>query len=136
MEQAGKAAGVPAEVRDAMAAAAGPFFRPELLNRIDEVVIFHQLRKEELGGIVEIQLSRLRKRLSERALSIELTDAAKAELAEEGWDPSFGARPLKRTIQQRIENALASRILNGEFGPGDRIRVDYQGKSFVFAKGA
>jgi ATP-dependent Clp protease ATP-binding subunit ClpB len=134
MEQAGKAAGVPPELRDAMAAAAGPFFRPELLNRIDEVVIFHQLKKEELGGIVEIQLARLRKRLSERGISIELSDAAKAELAEEGWDPSFGARPLKRTIQQRIENALATRILNGEFGAGDVIRVDYQGKSFVFEK--
>jgi ATP-dependent Clp protease ATP-binding subunit ClpB len=138
MEQAGKAAGVPTEVRDAMAAAAGPFFRPELLNRIDEVVIFHQLKKEELGGIVEIQLGRLRKRLAERDISIELTDAAKAQLADEGWDPSFGARPLKRAIQQRIENPLATRLLNGEFGAGDAIRVDYQGKSFVFekAKGA
>jgi ATP-dependent Clp protease ATP-binding subunit ClpB len=135
MEQAGRAAGVPTEVRDAMAAAAGPFFRPELLNRIDEVVIFHQLKKEELGGIVEIQLARLRKRLAERDITIELSDRAKLELAEEGWDPSFGARPLKRTIQQRIENALATRILNGEFGAGDAIRVDYQGKSFVFEKG-
>jgi ATP-dependent Clp protease ATP-binding subunit ClpB len=134
MEQAGKAAGVPVELRDAMAAAAGPFFRPELLNRIDEVVIFHQLRREDLGKIVEIQLRRLRKRLAEREVTIELTAAAKDALAEEGWDPSFGARPLKRTIQQRIENPLATRMLAGEFGPGDSIGVDYQGKSFVFAK--
>jgi ATP-dependent Clp protease ATP-binding subunit ClpB len=119
-----------------MAAAAGPFFRPELLNRIDEVVIFHQLRREDLGRIVDIQLSHLRKRLSERGIGIELSDPAKTELAEEGWDPSFGARPLKRTIQQRVENPLATRLLNGEFGPGDAIRVDYKGKSFVFEKQA
>jgi ATP-dependent Clp protease ATP-binding subunit ClpB len=112
------------------------FMRPELLNRIDEIVVFHQLKKESLGRIVEIQLARVRKRLSEREMTLELTDAAKAQLAEEGWDPAYGARPLKRAIQHRIENPLASRILAGEFGPGDNVVVDVEGKSFTFAKAA
>jgi len=114
----------------------GPFFRPELLNRIDEIVVFHQLRKENLASIVDIQLERLRDRLREREMSIELTEAAKLRLAEEGWDPAYGARPLKRTIQQRIENQLASRILAGEFGPGDHVRVDVEGATFSFEKAA
>jgi ATP-dependent Clp protease ATP-binding subunit ClpB len=110
------------------------FFRPELLNRIDEIVVFHQLKKDQIGRIAEIQLGRLRERLAEREMSLELTDAAMELLAREGWDPAYGARPLKRAIQQRIENPLATRILNGEFGPGDVIRVDAQGHSFVFEK--
>jgi ATP-dependent Clp protease ATP-binding subunit ClpB len=110
------------------------FFRPELLNRIDEVVVFHQLKREQLGGIVEIQLARLRERLAEREMTIELTDAAKELLANEGWDPAYGARPLKRAIQQRIENPLATRILNGEFGPGDAVLVDAAGHSFSFVR--
>jgi ATP-dependent Clp protease ATP-binding subunit ClpB len=110
------------------------FMRPELLNRIDEVVIFHQLRREDLGAIVEIQLGRLRQRLAERDMAIALTDEAKSHLAEEGFDPVYGARPLKRVLQARIENPLASRILNGEFGPGDAIRVEYRGNSFAFEK--
>jgi ATP-dependent Clp protease ATP-binding subunit ClpB len=108
------------------------FMRPELLNRIDEIVVFHQLRKENLGRIADIQLARLHKRLAEREITLELSPAAREQIAAEGWDPAYGARPLKRTIQQRIENPLATRILNGEFGPGDRIVADYQGKSFVF----
>jgi ATP-dependent Clp protease ATP-binding subunit ClpB len=134
MEKVGKAAGMPAEMRTALSEAAGSVFRPELLNRIDETVIFHQLRKEQLGRIVEIQLERLRKRLAEREMALTLTEEAKAHLAEEGYDPVYGARPLKRVIQQRIENPLATRILSGEFGPGDSVRVDYQGKSFVFER--
>ncbi|MBZ0173102.1 MAG: AAA family ATPase, partial [Phycisphaerales bacterium] len=112
----------------------GQFFRPELLNRIDEIVVFHQLKREQLGAIVEILTARLRSRLLEREIGLEITDAAKAQLADEGYDPAYGARPLKRTIQQRLENALASRILAGEFGPGDTVRVDARGKSFLFAK--
>ncbi len=114
--------------------ARSPFFRPELLNRIDEVVVFHQLKREDIGRIAEIQLGRLRKRLGERDMTLELTPEATAQLASEGWDPAYGARPLKRVIQQRIENPLATRILAGEFGAGDRILVDVQGKSFVFEK--
>ena len=108
--------------------------RPELLNRIDETVIFHALGREQLGGIVEIQLGNLRKRLAARGISLGVTAAATAALASEGYDPQFGARPLKRVIQQRIENALAGRILAGEIGDGDSVRVDYLGKSFTFTK--
>ena len=108
--------------------------RPELLNRIDETVIFHALSREQLGGIVEIQLGNLRKRLAARGITLGVTAAATAALANEGYDPQFGARPLKRVIQQRVENGLAGKILAGEIGDGDSVRVDYQGKSFVFTK--
>ncbi len=134
MEEVGKAAGVPTKLRDALAEAAGNFFRPELLNRIDEVVVFHQLKREEIGRIVEIQLGLLRRRLAAREMTLELTERATQQIATEGWDPAYGARPLKRVIQQRIENVLAARILDGEFGPGDGVRVDYQGTSFAFEK--
>jgi len=110
-------------------------FRPELLNRIDETIIFHQLTREQLAGIVDIQLRDLTQRLAEREMSIDLTDDAKHLIAEEGYDPTFGARPLKRVIQQRIENPLASKLLSGEFAPGDTIRVDIEGNSFTFTKG-
>ncbi len=108
--------------------------RPELLNRIDETVIFHALSREQLGGIVEIQLGNLRKRLAARGITLGVTAAATAALASEGYDPQFGARPLKRVIQQRVENGLAGKILAGEIGDGDSVRVDYQGKSFVFTR--
>jgi len=111
-------------------------FRPELLNRIDETIIFHQLGKEHLKRIVDIQLGDLRQRLADRDLDIEVTDGAKARLAEEGYDPTFGARPLKRVLQQRVENPLASKLLAGEFSPGDTIRVDFDesGETFTFSR--
>ncbi len=110
-------------------------FRPEFLNRIDETILFHSLSKDQLGKIVDVQLDNLRRRLAGRNLKLVLTDAAKKLLAEEGFDPTFGARPLKRVIQQRIENALASRILQGKFGDGDTIRVDVDSakREFVFS---
>ncbi len=108
--------------------------RPELLNRIDETIIFHQLTPDDLTSIVDIQLGSLRKRLADRGLSIELKPGAKAALAEEGYDPQFGARPLKRVIQQRIENPLATRILGGEFEGGDTIKVNYHNGSFDFER--
>jgi ATP-dependent Clp protease ATP-binding subunit ClpB len=142
-DELAKAAGLPAKVREVMSKAAqtmlaggagGGLMRPELLNRIDEVVVFHQLGKASMGGIVEIQLGRLRKRLADRGMTIELTEAAKQLLASEGWDPQYGARPLKRTIQQRIENPLASKILAGEFGDGDAIAVDAKAGGLGFEK--
>ena len=109
------------------------FLRPELLNRIDETIIFHQLSREQIEKIVEIQLIRLRERLAQRNIALELTDEARKAIAEEGYDPAFGARPLKRVIQQRIENALAARMLAGEIGEGDSVRVDFSaGKTFIF----
>jgi ATP-dependent Clp protease ATP-binding subunit ClpB len=112
----------------------GEFFRPEFLNRIDEVVEFEALTREQLGDIVELQLARLRARLAERGLSLELTDAAKEHLAEAGWDPQYGARPLKRALQRLVENPLALRLLEGEFEEGDTIRVDASDGELAFAK--
>jgi ATP-dependent Clp protease ATP-binding subunit ClpB len=116
------------------AEALGEFFRPEFLNRVDEVVVFEPLTREQLGEIVELQLGRLRTRLAERGISIELTEAAKEALAEAGWDPTFGARPLKRALQRMVENPLAMRLLEGEFGDGDSIRVDALNGELVFEK--
>jgi len=112
----------------------GGFFRPELLNRIDEIIVFHQLKREQIEHIVEIQIDHLGQRLAGRGMSLELTDAAKKQVAEEGWDPTFGARPLKRVIQQRIENAIASRLLADELHEGDHVIVDVEGKTFVFRR--
>jgi len=110
------------------------FFRPEFLNRIDEIVEFAPLTREQLADIVELQLERLRGRLEERALSLELTDAAKQRITEAGWDPAYGARPLKRALQRLVENPLALRLLEGDFGDGDAIRVDAQNGELVFVK--
>ena len=109
-------------------------FRPEFLNRIDEIVEFQPLTREQLADIVELQLARLRARLAERGLSLELTDAAKEAVAEAGWDPAYGARPLKRALQRLVENPLALRLLEGDFAEGDTIRVDAQGGELVFEK--
>jgi ATP-dependent Clp protease ATP-binding subunit ClpB len=109
-------------------------FRPEFLNRIDEIVEFKPLSRDQIGEIVELQLGRLRARLAERGLTIELTDAAKEVLAEAGWDPAYGARPLKRAIQRLLENPLALRLLEGDFGDGDAIRVDAHDGELAFER--
>src|SRR5205823_2742952 len=109
-------------------------FRPEFLNRLDEIVEFQPLSREQISEIVKLQLARLRKRLAERGIVIELTDAAKDVLAEAGWDPAYGARPLKRAIQRLLENPLALRLLEGDFVEGDRIRVDAGEGELVFEK--
>ncbi|MFZ1881063.1 MAG: AAA family ATPase [Gaiellaceae bacterium] len=109
-------------------------FRPEFLNRIDEIVEFKPLSQEQIGEIVELQLGRLRERLAERGLTLELSGAAKEVLAEAGWDPSYGARPLKRAIQRLLENPLALRLLEGDFGEGDTIRVGAQHGDLVFER--
>jgi ATP-dependent Clp protease ATP-binding subunit ClpB len=110
-------------------------FRPELLNRIDDIVIFNPLGKEQIKAIVDIQLAGLRKRLSERKIELRLTDAAKELLAVEGFDPVYGARPLKRAIQQKIVQPLAMRLLRGEFADGDTIVVDVRNGELDFAHG-
>ncbi len=99
-------------------------FRPEFLNRIDETIVFGPLSRAQIGQIVEIQLGRLRNMLQDRKITLELTAAAREKLAEEGYDPIYGARPLKRVIQQRIQNELAIRLLQGEFREGATILVD------------
>jgi len=99
-------------------------FRPELLNRIDEIIVFNSLSEDDIKRIVDIQIGQLKRRLAERHLEIELTDAAKSALAHEGFDPTYGARPLKRAIQREIQDKLAMQLLEGKFKEGDRIMVD------------
>ena len=112
------------------------FFRPEFLNRVDEIVIFEPLTETELREIVDIMLREVQERLDERQVTLALTDAAKEALVQEGYDRVFGARPLRRTIERRVENPLSKRILAGEFGEGDRALVDYGDGEYVFTKGA
>jgi ATP-dependent Clp protease ATP-binding subunit ClpB len=109
-------------------------FRPEFLNRIDEVIEFQPLSKEQIAEIVELQLGRLRERLAERRIELELSSGAKEALADAGWDPAYGARPLKRAIQRLVENPLALRLLEGDFADGDAIRVDAEAGEIRFEK--
>jgi ATP-dependent Clp protease ATP-binding subunit ClpB len=104
-------------------------FRPEFINRIDEIVIFNPLGKAQLEGIVTLLLKSVEKLLAERQITLELTPAAKALLVTEGYDPAFGARPLRRTIQRMIQDPLAMQILEGKVLPGEHIRVDRDGKT-------
>jgi ATP-dependent Clp protease ATP-binding subunit ClpC len=103
-------------------------FKPEFLNRVDEIIVFHPLTREDVLKIVDIMLSRLNKHLESQRVQIEVTDAAKEFLAEEGYDPKFGARPLARAIRRYVENPLSSRIIGGEFDPGDTVVVDHKGE--------
>lgn len=109
-------------------------FRPEFINRVDEVVMFRPLSREQLRAICEIQVGYLDRRLRDRDMAIEFTDAALDLIGEAGFDPVYGARPLKRVIQQRVENRLAQEILQGHYGPGDLIRVDVRDGNIVFEK--
>ena len=108
-------------------------FRPEFLNRIDEVVIFQPLTREQITSIVDIVMKDIQKRLAERKITVELTGSAKEKLAKEGFDPAFGARPLRRTIQRLVESPLSTKILKGEFKDGDHIVVDYAKDAFTFS---
>ncbi|OLD99339.1 MAG: hypothetical protein AUG80_05840 [Candidatus Rokubacteria bacterium 13_1_20CM_4_68_9] len=108
--------------------------RPEFLNRIDEVVIFRPLGRQDLDRIVDIQLGHLRKRLSDRRIGLDVTSAAKALLAREGYDPTFGARPLKRTVQRLVQDPLALKLLEREFKDGDTVTVDAEGDHLVFRR--
>jgi ATP-dependent Clp protease ATP-binding subunit ClpB len=111
-------------VRDDVMAVVRSAFRPEFLNRVDEIVIFHRLNEEDLRAIVDIQLDRLARVLADRGLTVELTDAAKEFLASRGWDPIYGARPLKRAIQTWLQNPLAVALLEGRLEEGDHVLVD------------
>lgn len=102
-------------------------FRPEFLNRVDEVVVFQPLGTAQLATIVDLQVRGLQAMLAERKLGLEVTDAAKRFIAEEGYDPAYGARPLKRAIQRLVQNPLAIRVLEGEFDEGDTVVVDHEG---------
>jgi ATP-dependent Clp protease ATP-binding subunit ClpB len=110
-------------------------FRPEFLNRIDEIIFFHPLGRDDLKQIVDIQLRGVVRRLGERQIRIELTDAARDRLVSEGFDPAYGARPLKRTIQRRLLDPLALRVLQGEFTDGDLVVIDAGPDGLTFRKG-
>jgi len=119
-------------IREAVWVDVKQHFRPEFLNRIDEVVVFHALYHRHIESIAKIQLKTLEARLEKMDMKLEVSDVALAELAKAGFDPVFGARPLKRAIQQRIENPAAKLILEGKFGPKDVIPVDIRDGEFVF----
>ena len=112
-------------MKDAVMEEMRKFFRPEFLNRVDETIVFHALSEEHLKQIIDIQLGLLRRRLEERQITLEMTDAAKTHLVKEGYEPAYGARPLKRVIQKEVETQLARRLLKGEIQDGTTVRVDY-----------
>jgi ATP-dependent Clp protease ATP-binding subunit ClpB len=121
-------------VREAVMAEVKQHFRPEFLNRIDETVVFHALDRDNIAAIAKIQLKVLEARLEKLEMKLDVSPAALAELAKVGVDPGFGARPLKRAIQQRIENPVSKLILQGRFGPKDVIPVDVEDGEFSFER--
>ncbi|MCU0249647.1 MAG: ATP-dependent chaperone ClpB [Vicinamibacterales bacterium] len=127
---------VAADVRERIMEALRAHFRPEFLNRVDEIIVFHSLGRGHLAQIVDIQLRRLVKRLEARKIRLELTDKARNLLVEDGYDPVYGARPLKRTIQRKLLDPLAMEMLQGAFADGDSIRVEAAGDDLAFVKGA
>ncbi len=122
------------QVRDAVMEVVRNEFRPEFLNRVDEMIVFQQLDQEQIKEIVRIQARYLRDRVRDKDMDLEISEEALEKVAEAGYDPVYGARPLKRILQQRVENPLAKEILAGNFHPGDRIRVDVEGGGFVFRR--
>ena len=130
--QALAAQGLDDDIHDAVMEVVGRTFRPEFVNRIDDVVVFHALKKESMTAIAEIQLARLRARLAEQDLGLVLDDKAVAALVEQGYDPLFGARPLKRAIQRALESPLSTALLEGRFSPGQTIAVSHDGKEMRF----
>jgi ATP-dependent Clp protease ATP-binding subunit ClpB len=120
------------EIKEAVMAEVRSHFRPEFINRIDEIVVFHGLDQRHIRGIAQIQLQRLESRIEAHGMKLEVSDTALDEIAKAGFDPMYGARPLKRAIQQRIENPVAKLILEGRFGPNDVIPVDYKNGDFAF----
>ncbi len=129
-EESGADWEIEAHVKDALK----QLFRPEFLNRIDEIIVFHMLSKEDLRKIVDIELDYLAERLNGRNITLEFTDSAREQIMDEGYDPAFGARPLKRTIQQRLENPLATELLAGKFAEGDTVKIDANAHKFTFEK--
>jgi ATP-dependent Clp protease ATP-binding subunit ClpB len=122
------------KMKDAVMEIVAQHFRPEFINRVDETVVFHPLGKDQIRAIARIQVAQLQKRLGERGIGLDVSDTALDKLGRAGYDPVYGARPLKRAIQQQLENPLAQKILAGEFGPGDTIDVDARDIGFEFNK--
>jgi len=120
------------EVREQVMGMVRAHFRPEFLNRVDEIILFHRLQKSEMGRIVEIQFTRLQKLLEERKIALTLDAKARDWLAEKGWDPAYGARPLKRVMQRNLQDPLAEMILAGEVADGDRVAISEKGNVLTF----
>jgi len=133
-DEEGAGEGNYAKMKAAVMATVQQHFRPEFINRVDDIVVFHPLGRSQLRSIVDIQLSYLRKRLADRDIELTLNDAARDLLGEAGFDPVYGARPLKRAIQSQVENPLAQRILRGEFGPGAKVKVTAPSGALEFSK--
>jgi len=121
------------EMKAAVMEIVGQHFRPEFINRVDDVVVFHPLQREQIHAIAKIQLQHLHQRLAERDMSLDVSDEALDLIAEAGFDPVYGARPLKRVIQQQLENELAQDLLSGRFKAGDTITVTVDGDRLVFS---
>ena len=119
-------------IRSTVMGVVAQHFRPEFINRVDDIVVFHPLTRDQVGAIATIQFQVLEQRLAEQEIELALSEDATEALVEEGYDPVYGARPLKRVIQRRIENPLATRLLSGEFGPGDTVRVGFEDGAFTF----
>jgi ATP-dependent Clp protease ATP-binding subunit ClpB len=126
----------PALIKMAVLAEVRGHFRPEFINRVDELIVFHALDDKHIGSIARIQLGILEKRLAKMDIGLTISDAALRKLAEAGYDPVYGARPLKRAIQQELENPLSKAILQGQFGPKDTIEIDVAGSELGFRKAA
>jgi ATP-dependent Clp protease ATP-binding subunit ClpB len=122
------------KMKDAVMEIVGGHFRPEFINRVDETVVFHSLGQGQIRSIARIQIQHLVQRLAERDIALQVSDAALDKLGKAGFDPVYGARPLKRAIQQQLENPLAQKLLAGDFGPGDTIAVEARDIGFEFAK--
>jgi ATP-dependent Clp protease ATP-binding subunit ClpB len=119
-------------VREAVLQELRANFKPEFLNRVDDIVIFHQLSQQQIGQIIDVQLERFKTMLSERDITLVLEPSAKDLLMREGYDPSYGARPLKRAIQSLIQNPLAVKLLQGEIRPGQTVRLSASGDTMEF----
>jgi len=122
------------QMKAAVMEVVGQHFRPEFINRVDDVVVFHPLGREQIRAITDIQLGLLRLRLAERDIGLEISAEALDRLGEAGFDPVYGARPLKRAIQTQVENPLAQALLSGQFGPGDTIRIDVDAGGLTFRR--
>ncbi|MDZ7620464.1 MAG: AAA family ATPase, partial [Patescibacteria group bacterium] len=133
IQEISREGGTEDEMREAVMGALQTRFLPEFLNRVDEVLIFHPLKREHIRRIVELQIERLRRQLADKQIELGVSEAAIDQIAAVGYDPTYGARPLKRVIQQRIQNPLAIEMLKGDFREGTSVRVDYRDGEFTFA---
>jgi len=134
IQEIAKEGGDEEQMREAVMETLQTRFLPEFLNRIDEILIFHPLGQKQIRRIVELQVGRLRKQLEEKGLHLDVTEAALDAIATEGYDPTYGARPLKRVIQQRIQNPLAVELLKREFPEGSGVKIDYADEEFTFER--